>query len=118
MRSNDDDTLTWLVNEGRGAITRDGNLLVFVAVGLLAVSGAILNDWRWQKHELAGLPQVVDRAGRRFAYKRKPGGRFVVIYIPTGREVEHWITPLAAADETQLEAEVYAIISDNYPATT
>lgn len=100
------------------AITTDGNFLVFSTLGLLAISGALLNDWTWEREELAGLPQVRDQSGRRFAYKLLSGGQFVEVYLPTGRRVAHRVTPRASLDPTQLEAEVFAIITDNYPATT
>ena len=112
------DTLTAMMRQAGNAVTRDGNVLVFTAIGAMALAGALLDDWSWEREEVEGLPQVRDESGRRFAYKLLRGGRFVEIFLPTGRRAEHRVTPLAGTDAKQLEAEVFAIVTDNYPSTT
>lgn len=112
------DTVTAMSRQVVDAITTDGNVLVFSAIGALALAGALVDDWSWEREEIVGLPQVRDESGRRFAYKLLPGGRFVAVFLPTGRRVEHRVTPRATTDPVQLQAEVFAIIADNYPSTT
>jgi hypothetical protein len=111
-------TISWLAQMAEEAGRADGNVLVFTIIGALGIAGALVNDWTWEAQDIEGLPQVRDDSGRRFPYKLLAGGRHVAIFLPTGRRVEHRITPMAATTPQQLQAEVFAIIIDNYPATT
>jgi hypothetical protein len=118
--ANDSDmgTLEWLIEQGRELTKNDGTFIALTSVGVLGVAGAIFNDWTWQPDEVRQLPFIEDDSGRRFYYERRPGGRYVTMYLPTGRRVKHTLTPLASKQDDQLEAEVFALIQDNYPATT
>lgn len=111
-------TAEWLIEEVRQVLNNDGIFLTFAITGVLGVTAEILNDWTWEREELGRLPHVEDEEGRRFYFRRVPGGQEVAVYLPTGRVVRHAITSMASRDLHQLEAEVMAIVEDNYRSTT
>lgn len=114
MRSGEPDTgLQWLVDQISVAATTNGNVLAFFAVSALAMGAAVAGDWRYQE-DVSMLPSVFGRDGRRYRYRRMPGGKQVTIYLPTGRLVIHHITVAAARDEDQLADEVSALVNDLY----
>lgn len=106
----------WITQTAQGltqlAVT-DGNLLVFSIVGVLAVGSMLNNDWRYTD-EISGLPTLRGSDGRNYAYKLSPGGRVVMIYLPSGRLEEHSVTAAAARQSKQLADEVFALVEDLY----
>lgn len=103
-----------MIDSAVESLSADGNILVFAITGAMVLGGSLLKQWSWEESETTGLALVCDEDGHEYPYKVLPGGRHAVIYLPTGRTVEHRITAAAARDPQQLADEVYALVLDLY----